>query len=109
MTRDEVFHYRINDAGVITSPGKFEGNMLYVPAFWERGLDGASDFDCGTVYGFVFDDDDRKEFPEIGDSYGMLLEESENGFVNAVEPTDQKSYDVLVARVEAAQESDDEA
>ena len=43
MTRDEVLAtYDVVD-GRIVSPGKFEGELYFVPAFWADALDGGSD------------------------------------------------------------------
>ena len=35
--------YDVNEYGIITSPGKFEGEMAYVPYFWDLVLEGFSD------------------------------------------------------------------
>lgn len=40
---------------VIISPGKFEGEMIYVPYFWNLALEGASSYDE--------DQDENEEFP----------------------------------------------
>lgn len=89
-------------SGVIQSLGKFEREMLYVPAMW---MD--ADPVAGSVYGVVFDEADRKEFPEIGETYGMLMEETEQGFVNATEFDTQEEYDAAVARIEREDGPDD--
>jgi len=70
--------------GRIQSPGKFESEMLYVPAYWEAGLEGLADEDDGNVYVFELGPEDRKEFPELGKMKKLRLVESEQGFVSEV-------------------------
>jgi hypothetical protein len=83
-TREEVLaNYKINEHGSITSPGKFEGEMLYVPYLWEKSLDGCGDFDFGNIQGFVIEDSDRKLFPELADTFAISLMETDSGFVNS--------------------------
>jgi hypothetical protein len=108
MNRQQVLEaYTVDEkSGVIKSPGKFEGEMLYVPALWEQAMSGSSDFDEASVFGMVFDDADRKEFPEIGETYGIFLEESEQGFVNTEEFDTKEEYDAAAERV--AREGGDE-
>jgi len=84
MTRKEVLEaYKVVD-GRIQSPGKFESEMLYVPAYWEAGLEGLADEDDGNVYVFELGPEDRKEFPELGKMKKLRLVESEQGFVSEV-------------------------
>ena len=100
MNRQEILAaYKVSKGGVIQSPGKFEGEMLYVPALWSACLDGCSSFDECGVYGTIFDDNDRAEFPEIGASYGILMSESESGFVHTTEYETREEYQAAV-RVE---------
>jgi hypothetical protein len=48
MNRAEVLAaYDVNPWGLIKSPGKFEGEMLYVPALWASCMEGAYDEDEG--------------------------------------------------------------
>ena len=101
MTRDEILaHYNVNDAGVITSLGKFEREMLYVPYFWSHGLEGFYSEDTGSVYFFEIGPEDRTLFPEIGNIYGLALEESDTGFVYCVEYDTENEYRAAVARCE---------
>ncbi len=90
---------RIIPDGLIESPGKFEGGLLYVPYFWEQGLDGGSDEDRE-----LFSDEDRELFPELGDTYGLSLSEDSNGFVYVNEYADVAEYDA--ARSSASLEDD---
>jgi hypothetical protein len=41
MTRTEILaQYQVGSDGVIRSPGKFEGEMLYVPFYWDIAMNG---------------------------------------------------------------------
>jgi len=82
MKRSEVLReFKVSRSGRIESPGKFEGEMLYVPAFWEAGLEGFADGDDGRVYTFRLTADDKQEFPELGKKRTLKLAESDQGFV----------------------------
>jgi hypothetical protein len=82
MKRKEVLKdYKVDKGGRIRSPGKFEGEMLYVPAFWEAGLEGMADDDDGSVYTFRLSAEDKKEYPELGRKRTLKLAESDQGFV----------------------------
>lgn len=85
MKRDEILReYKVSKGGRIESPGKFEGEMLYVPAFWEAGLEGFADSDNGRVFSFRLTADDKREFPELGKKRTLKLAESDQGFVYEV-------------------------
>jgi len=43
-----------NDGKRITQPGKFEGEPVFAPHYWDLALQGFADSDNGTVYGFRF-------------------------------------------------------
>lgn len=75
MTRREVDKH-----GYIQNPGKFEGEMLYAPYFYDAVLMGDGERIGDTDF-FEINDDDAKEFPELTGCYGVTLVESENGFV----------------------------
>lgn len=90
-------------SGIIKSPGKFEGEMLYVPALWN----GDSDPVVGSVCGTIFDANDRAEFPEIGETYGILMEESEQGFVSASEFDTREEYEAAITRAERADDGNE--
>lgn len=82
MKRSEVLKdYKVGPGGRIQSPGKFEGEMLYVPAFWEAGLEGMADSDNGSIFTFRLTPDDKKEYPELGKKRTLKLGEDGNGFV----------------------------
>jgi len=84
MKRDEVKRqYRVDENGVIRSPGKFEGEMLYVPHFWEAYLDGMADDDDGTWMKFNVDEGDRREYPELQGVRTVKLRTDDSGFVHS--------------------------
>lgn len=97
MTREEILDkFTVNDQGVITSPGKFQGEMLYAPYFYDVMIDGngeevyeeeTSDEECALLYTeLAIGDEDRAQFPEISlATVAMRISESGNGFVQIEE------------------------
>lgn len=82
MTRHDILStYDFNELDIISSPGKFEGEPIWAPYFWESFLMGDADDDDDTVLTFNVTDTDRKEFPELNDVAQVLLQETESGFV----------------------------
>ena len=74
MTREEMKRqYTVNKKGVIVSPGQFAGQMLYVPYFWEKYLNGLADDTNGGFITFFITDEDRKEFTELGEATVITL------------------------------------
>jgi hypothetical protein len=78
--------YAIDENGRITSPGKFEGESIFVPHLWSLAL---ADDDDGEVFEFKFAPDDVDplilEFPELKKHLGrrrlIRLREDSQGFV----------------------------
>jgi len=70
----------------IRSPGKFEGECLYVPYFWGIMLDGGADDedeDEGVPIAiFDVNADDVAQFPELADRETVALWEDDQGFVH---------------------------
>ena len=82
MTRQEIVsEYKVDAGGRIQSPGKFEGEMLYAPYFWDAYLNGWADSDDGEVLTFDVTDDDRREFPELAEIKAIDLINTDQGFV----------------------------
>ena len=87
MKRDDILKAYSVSNGRITSPGKFEGEPIFAPYFWDLGLGGCADSDDGQVFGFKItkDDEAHKEFPELkpwlGKSRSLKLFENDQGFV----------------------------
>ncbi len=81
MTRNDILtQYDVDANGIIRTLGKFEAEMLYAPYFYDAMLNGDGDSVNGVDY-FVLDADDKREFPELADYYGVCMEESEQGFI----------------------------
>ncbi len=82
MTRQQILdEYDVDANGIIRDPGKFEGEMLYVPYFWDAFLNGMADEDEGEVLTFEVDDTDREQFPELAGIITIDLIETGDGFV----------------------------
>lgn len=82
-----------NDGERITAPGKFEGEPVFAPYFWDLGLSGFSDSDNGNVYTFRFafgsnpqDQELATKFPTLkkwlGRKRSLNLREDDQGFVH---------------------------
>lgn len=81
MTRKQIeAQYKIEN-GIIRSPGKFEGEAVYVPHFWDIYLNGFADSDDGTALGFDVLPEDKVEFPELKRRRCVKLMERDDGFV----------------------------
>lgn len=74
MTREEC-------EAAVKGPGKFEGEPVYVPFFWDAYLNGMADRDDGTVLGFDITAEDKVLFPELKRRRTVKLLETEQGFV----------------------------
>jgi hypothetical protein len=82
MSREDILkNYKVGADGRIRSPGKFEGEMLYVPYFWECYLNGCADGDNGRRIWFSVMACDRKQFPELAKRRSVGLVEDDSGFV----------------------------
>lgn len=83
MTRTEILNsYDVDKYGIIRSPGKFEGEMIYVPHYWDAYLRGFADRDDGRVLGFDITKEDRAEFPELEERQRTVkLDQRDDGFV----------------------------
>jgi hypothetical protein len=74
MTRADLKQkYVVNKKGVITSPGHFAGQMIYVPYFWDKYMKGLADDTAGGFITFYINEEDRKEFPELGEAAAITL------------------------------------
>lgn len=84
MTRKEIEAAYNVVGGRIRSPGKFEGEMVYVVAFWHIAMEGFADRDDGRVFGFDIIKEDKHEYPELKGRRTVKLIEDDNGFVREV-------------------------
>lgn len=81
--------YRV-EHGIIRSPGKFEAEPVYVPHFYNLWLDGGADDEetsgdddgAGTLV-FNLTDDDRRDWPELGNARVLRLCQDSYGFVHS--------------------------
>jgi hypothetical protein len=86
MTRQEIIdQYEVKD-NFIVSPGKFEGELIITPYFWQEYLEGGDDNPNEFEYGimsFTITDEDREIFPEIltPNSHTVKLHVDDNGFI----------------------------
>lgn len=80
-----------NDGEKITAPGKFEGEPVFAPHYWNVGLEGFADSDDGNIYKFKFTTrelvDSKCEFgPELyhwlGRKRVLRMSEDSQGFVH---------------------------
>jgi hypothetical protein len=84
--------YAIDENGRIKTPGKFEGESIFVPHLWSLAMDGFADEDDGEFYMFRFAPDDSdpliQQFPELKKHLGrhriIRLREDGQGFVWAM-------------------------
>ncbi len=85
MNRAEILRdYSVDEHGIIRSPGKFEGEMLYVPFLWDAVLNGWGEFVGGWVENterIHISPDAVLEFPELDGTLSVVLWETEQGFV----------------------------
>lgn len=52
MQREEILrNYKVENNRIV-SPGKFEGEPVFAPYFWDLALQGFADSDNGRVFGF---------------------------------------------------------
>ena len=88
-TRDDILeHFTIED-GRIVSPGRFEGQRIYVPYFWDAVQDGWQDDeeyegDIQTAVFFITPED-RQQFPELESKLEVRVRQIDDGFIVEVE------------------------
>lgn len=93
--RDEVLNaYDVSDLGIIRSPGKFEGEMIYAPYYWDWALHGEGEMmqdSTGSNWTvFKVHPEDRVLFPEIPSNvHSVALMVTDQGFVYLVDNTAQ--------------------
>jgi hypothetical protein len=87
-TRSASLDGYAHDGNRITSPGKFEGEPIFAPHYWNIALEGFADADNGTAYTFKFtnDQDDFALWPELRQWLGrkrtLVLIEDDQGFIH---------------------------
>jgi hypothetical protein len=74
-------HYKVEN-GRIVSPGKFEGEPIYAPYFYEDSLNGGWDYVSPGHFKDEITKADRVAFPEIPKRKRVVhLYETDDGFV----------------------------
>ncbi len=76
--------YTLTEAGTVADPGKFEGEAIYVPYYWDVYVNGGADRDDGRVLGFDIVAEDKALFPELKRRRTVKLIEDEQGFVREI-------------------------
>lgn len=100
-----------NPTDIIRTPGKFEGEPVYVRTLWDSTMDGCEDdtlYDGDTpVSVFFVDAAMRAAFDLPAQTYAIILWESETGFVNS-RLTSRADYDQLVTDLASADDGEQE-
>lgn len=86
MNRTEILETYKVENGTICDLGKFENEPIFAPYFSEYASEGEElaymEYGCGSYVSLIeVSDEDRTEFPELGNAKYVLLTESDNGFV----------------------------
>ena len=65
--RQALEQFNVNHCGIIQNPGRYEGEMIYVPHFWEQNDEDRRVGDPDYIEWRVFEvtEDDKAEFPEL--------------------------------------------
>ncbi len=75
-----------NDGKRITQPGKFEGEPVFAPDFWQSALEGFSDSDDGRVFTFRITKEDFAKHPTLkkwlGRKRTLKMREDSQGFIH---------------------------
>ena len=109
--------YAVDSNKIIRTLGKFEGEPIYVPYFWDLCLQGMYAEDINGVFFRPLDSSDHTLWPELylntwdgrhdptsKPAYGIALEESEQGFVYSCVFDTQAEYNAAVTAAEKQEE-----
>jgi len=81
MTTKEDIRKECEEA--VSRPGKFEGEHIYTPYFYDVILNGEREILEENITTIEIEPEDREIFPEIpSDATRIILAESEQGFVH---------------------------
>lgn len=122
MTREDILRdYTVDANKIIRTLGKFEGEPIYVPYFWDCALQGMFAEDVNGVFFMPLDESDHAMFPELylntwdgvtdptnKPVYGIALEESEQGFVYSKVYDTQAEYKADIEAMERAEAANGE-
>jgi hypothetical protein len=113
VTRDELEEqYNTNEINCITSPGKYEGEPLYVPYLWEQygfgqGFETISTH-TETVEVIKVYNDMIEEFPELEGVEYVSLSEDNQGFVHSEALESDDELEELEERAENLREEEEQ-
>jgi len=109
----DTYHSFDRQRNIIRQPGKFEGEHISIPHFWEIASDGGAQdvYDGDSVVSFIeIADRDRKEYPDLAE-FGIALWEDSVGFVHSQWYATKADYLAAIAdleRLEAERLAEDE-
>ena len=92
----------------IRTLGKFQSEPAYTPHYWDQLLNGCADEDAHGSAFFVVSDEDRVQFPELKDVYGIAIYENTTGFVDSYRLKTQKDYADAVRNCEEMEAAESE-
>ena len=110
-TREAILaEFKVDKHGIIQDLGKFEGEMLYAPYFYDLLMEDGQDDNIEAQDGshnaiFFIEDEDRREFPELVDE-ALYVWESDSGFFECKQCS-KKEWEVFKALVEAELEPEE--
>lgn len=73
--------FKVDSHGIISNPGKFEGEMYYTPYYYDVGMNGMADEDSGSAWLFELGEEDYKKFPELKGHKNIIISSNDQGFV----------------------------
>ena len=102
--------YDVDMTGVIKSPGKFGGEKIYSPYFFEFYLNGFGGDEImvdDVLYNcFEIDSDDLKQFPdELMGVFGVIMWQNSQGFIFC-KAFNEKEYRNNVSKLESDSEKE---
>ena len=81
MTRQDVEREHTIAHGHVVSKGKFEGEPVWAPYFWQLALDGAADWESEDLdkYQFAVTQDHKAIWPELSRAKTVFIAEMDDG------------------------------
>lgn len=102
MNRNELLQvYNVNEYGLITDPGRFEGEPLFAPYFYDQVLSGWGEpldwADSSTTDVVYVEPHDCIEFPELRDNkvVAVHVTVADTGFVSCEQLTQEELDELL--------------
>ncbi len=82
MNRELVFTmFQVDEAGIIRTPGPFEGQNLYIPYFWYLHISGYREDVQDGIVTFQVRMEDRAQFPELAHRDIVRLQQQGNNTI----------------------------